>query len=114
MLRLLAVPAPEAVTRFDAVERRVALYAADRPLTLAMRGDRAWLFETAVRGVEAAGLFEVLRSADELRELIRHAHVDNCPTARADLAVIWPDKRRAKLARRLAQSPAWGAESGER
>lgn len=113
VLRLMAVPAPEAVAKFDAVERRLALYASDRQLTLGMRGDRARLFETAVRGVELVGLLEILRSADEFRALTRHAHLDNCPDARADLTQVWADKRRAKLARTLAQSPAWARPEGE-
>ena len=91
----------------NAVERRIALYTCALPLTLSMRGNRAHLATLVEAGITRTGLDHIREMASAYRYLSGLARTDGCPTAQERVKAVWPDRKRAQLARVLAQSPAW-------
>jgi hypothetical protein len=89
----------------NADERRVALYVSGQRLTPQMRRKRRALDEAVTAGVAALGIDRVVDLASMTWELSRHA--DHWRGARAELARLWPDRERWKLAGQLAESPIW-------
>lgn len=89
----------------DADERRVALYVSGHRLTPQMRRTRRALDEAVTGGVAALGIDRVVDLATMTWELSRHA--DHWRGARAELARLWLDRERWKLAGQLAESPIW-------
>lgn len=92
----------------DADERRVALYVSGHRLTPQMRRKRRQLEDAMRAGVDALGIDRVVDLATLSWELGKHA--DHHHGARAELARLWPDRARWKLAGQLAESPVWGPE----
>ena len=92
----------------DADERRVALYLSGHRLTPQMRRKRAQLEDAVMAGVDAVGIDRIVDLATVSWELGHHA--DHHHGARAELARLWPDRARWKLAGQLAESPVWGPE----
>ncbi len=104
----LTMPAPaRPAFGLDTVERRIALYTCAQPLTLSMRGNRAHLATLVEAGITRAGLDHIREMAHAYRYLSKLARTCGCPVARERVRAVWPDRKRAQLARVLAQSPAW-------
>jgi phytoene/squalene synthetase len=102
----LTMPARPAFS-LDAVERRFALYVSDKPLPLSLRGNRARLAALVELGIDRVGRDCVKEMAQGYRYLSEQARTTGCPTARARALAVWPDRKRAQVARVLATSPAW-------